>query len=126
MTDLNHKISRKLINLAVQEGVSTVVMENLKNIRKNSYSKGANRNLHSWAFYQLQTFIEYKAKLAGMEVVYINPKYTSQTCNSCGQIQKSNRDRNIYSCNCGYRVHADLNAARNIANICLSGKSLSA
>ncbi len=126
MTDLNHKISRKLINLAVQEGVSTVVMENLKNIRKNSYSKGANRNLHSWAFYQLQTFIEYKAKLAGMEVVYINPKYTSQACNSCGQIQKSNRDRNIYSCNCGYRVHADLNAARNIANICLSGKSLSA
>ena len=30
MTDLNHKISRKLVNLAVQERVSTVVMENLK------------------------------------------------------------------------------------------------
>ena len=32
MTDLNHKISRKLVNLAVQERVSTVVMENFKNI----------------------------------------------------------------------------------------------
>ena len=33
MIDLNHKISRQLINLAVQEQVGTIIMENLENIR---------------------------------------------------------------------------------------------
>lgn len=117
VTDLNHKISRQLIDLAVQEKVSTIVMEELKNIRKTAFSlKSADRNLNSWAFFELQQFIEYKAKLEGIEVVYINPKYTSQTCSICGTISKSNRNRNLYKCNCGHKVHADLNAARNICN----------
>ena len=36
ITNLNHKISRNLVNLAVQEGVSTLVMEDLKNIDRKS------------------------------------------------------------------------------------------
>ena len=117
VTNSNHEISRKLVNLAVQEKVSIIVMEDLKNIRKTAYSSSkADRNLNSWAFYELQNFIEYKAKLEGIEVDYINPAYTSQSCNSCGIINKSNRKRNLYSCRCGYKVHADLNAARNIAS----------
>lgn len=117
VTDLNHKISRQLINLAVQERVSTIVMEELKNIRKTAFSsKKADMNLNSWAFFELQQFIKYKANLVGIEVVYINPKHTSQTCSVCGEINKSNRKRNEYSCSCGNKVHADLNAARNICN----------
>ena len=78
MTNLNHKISRKLVNLAVQEKVSTIVMEDLKNIRKTAYSSSsADRKLNSWTFYELQMFIEYKAGLEGMEVKYINCIYFS-------------------------------------------------
>jgi putative transposase len=118
--DLNHKISRELINLAVQEEVSTVVMENLKNIRKTAKSsKRADKNLNSWAFYELQQFIEYKAKLAGIKVIYVNPQYTSQKCSKCGTVEKSNRQRNLYSCNCGNNIHADLNASRNISRLVL-------
>lgn len=116
--NLNHKISRELVNLAVQEKVSTIVMEDLKNIRKTALSlKQADRNLNSWSFYQLQQFIEYKAKLEGIDVIYINPRYTSQTCSKCGEVIKSNRKRNAYTCNCGNNIHADLNAARNICDI---------
>ena len=116
MTDLNHKISRQLINLAVQEQVGTIVMENLENIRQTAQSLNrADRNLHSWTFYQLQNFIEYKAKLAGIKVEYVDPKHTSQCCSKCGQIKKSNRKGNLYSCECGNHIHADLNASRNIA-----------
>ena len=116
MTDQNHKISRSLVNLAVQESVGTIVMENLSNIRRQVKSmKRADRNIHSWAFYQLQQFIEYKAELAGIEVIFESPEYTSQKCSKCGTIKKSNRQRNLYRCNCGNRIHADLNAARNIA-----------
>ncbi len=116
MTDLNHKISRQLINLAVQEQVGTIVMENLENIRQTAQSLNrADRDLHSWTFYQLQNFIEYKAKLAGIKVEYVDPKHTSQCCSKCGQIKKSNREGNLYSCDCGNHIQADLNASRNIA-----------
>ena len=116
MTDKNHKISRSLVNLAVQEGVGIIVMEKLSGIRnKVKSAKKADRNIHSWSFYQLQQFIEYKANLVGIEVKYIDAKYTSQSCSKCGQINKSNRRDNLYTCECGNRIHSDLNAARNIA-----------
>lgn len=127
VTNLNHKISRQLVNLAVQEKVSTIVMEDLKNIRKTAFSLSkADRNLNSWAFYELQIFIKYKAEMLGIDVIYINPKYTSQTCNSCGEVKKSNRIRSLYTCKCGYRVHADLNAARNISSKVKAGNQQSA
>jgi len=118
MSDLNHKISRQLINLAVQEQVGTIVMENLENIRQTARGLSrADRNIHNWTFSQLQNFIEYKAKLAGIKVEYVSPKNTSRCCSKCGKIEKSNRDRNLYSCECGYNIHADLNAGRNIAHL---------
>jgi IS605 OrfB family transposase len=124
MTDLNHKISRQLINLAVQEQVGIIIMENLDNIRNTAISLNrADRNLHSWTFYQLQQFIEYKAELAGIKVEYINPKYTSQSCSKCGKVKKSNRKANLYSCECGNHIHSDLNASRNIANKYLEQQS---
>jgi IS605 OrfB family transposase len=124
MTDLNHKISRQLINLAVQEQVGTIIMENLENIRNTAKSlNSADRNIHSWTFYQLQQFIEYKAELAGIKVEYINPKYTSQSCSKCAKVKKSNRKANLYSCECGNHIHADLNAGRNIANKYLEQQS---
>ena len=117
MRDLNHKISRQLVNLAVQEQVGTIIMEGLDNIRNTAKSLNrADRSLHSWTFYQLQQFIEYKAELAGIKVEYINPKYTSQSCSKCTKVKKSNRKANLYSCECGNHIHSDLNASRNIAN----------
>ena len=102
----------------MQEQVGVLVMEKLENIRQTARSlRRADRSLHSWAFYELQSFIEYKAKLAGVKVVYIDPKYTSQRCSSCGVVKKKQRKRNIYHCSCGNHVHADLNASRNIAQI---------
>jgi len=117
MTDLNHKISRQLINFAVQKKVGTIIMENLENIRNTARSLNrADRNIHSWTFYQLQQFIQYKAELVGIKVEYINPKYTSQSCSKCNKIKKSNRKANLYSCECGNHIHSDLNASRNISN----------
>ena len=116
MSDKNHKISRSLVNLAVQEGVGTIVMEKLSGIRtKVKTTKKADRNIHAWSFYQLQQFIRYKANLAGIKVEYIDAKYTSQTCSKCAQIKKSNRRGSFYTCDCGNNIHSDLNASRNIA-----------
>ena len=47
--------------------------------------------LNSWAFYQLEQFLQYKAADFGFAIIEIDPKYTSQGCSKCGHTEKSNR-----------------------------------
>lgn len=72
---------------------------------------------HSWGFYQLRQFIEYKAAIAGIPVVAVDPRHTSQTCPRCGAVDKRNRaTRDRFSCvQCGFAGLADHIAAINIA-----------
>jgi len=69
--------------------------------------------LNSWAFFQLRAFIAYKAAMASVRVVLVNPAYTSQTCSHCGHCEKANpKSQSKFLCvQCGYACHADLNAA---------------
>ena len=72
-----------------------------------------NRSLNSWSFYRLMKFIEYKATLAGIRLVYVNPYKTSQRCPHCGKEHKA-KDRR-YECECGFHAHRDVVGAINIA-----------
>lgn len=72
-----------------------------------------NRSLNSWSFYRLAKFIEYKAVLAGIRLVYVNPYKTSQRCPLCGNEHKA-KDRR-YECECGFHAHRDVVGAINIA-----------
>ena len=72
-----------------------------------------NRSLNSWSFYRLTKFIEYKAVLAGIRLVYVNPYKTSQRCPHCGKEHKA-KDRR-YECECGFHAHRDVVGAINIA-----------
>jgi len=126
MRDQNHKISRQIVNFAIQENVSTIKLEKLENIRKTTRTSRKNtKNLHNWTFYQLQQFISYKANLAGIQVVEVNPAYTSQTCPCCGARNKA-EDR-TYECQCGFKTHRDRVGAINIMRQPVTdGNSLSA
>ena len=72
-----------------------------------------NRSLNSWSFYRLTKFIEYKAALAGIRVICVDPYKTSQRCPSCGEAHKA-KDRK-YVCECGFYAHRDVVGAINIA-----------
>ncbi|GIO38124.1 transposase [Paenibacillus sp. SSG-1] len=118
--DINHCISKKIVEKA--KGTrSMIALEDLKGIRERTEKtvKKAQRAKHSsWAFYQLRQFIEYKARLAGVPVVLVDPRNTSRTCPECGLIDKKNRaTRDTFHCQCcGYAAPADNVAARIIAS----------
>jgi putative transposase len=107
--DLNHKISTKLVKEA-KEKKAGLVLEDLKQIRKTAKtSKKFRYALHSWSFYQLRIFIEYKAKLLGVPVVKIAPCYTSKQCSRCGLLGE--RKGKCFKCSCGHIENADVNAS---------------
>jgi IS605 OrfB family transposase len=111
---VNHEVSKSIVAEAISSGASEIRMEDLTNIRANiKAGKRVRARLHRWAFRQLQDFVAYKAEGAGMTVVYVNPAYTSQRCSVCGNIGK--RAKHRFVCQCGTRLHADVNASRNIA-----------
>ena len=115
MRDVNHRLSKQLVGLALARGFY-IVLENLSGIRGRSNEKGKKlrKLVNAWAFFQLQQFIGYKAAAAGVKVLFVDPRYTSQTCSVCGTI--GSRRKHKFSCaTCGFVADADVNAARNIA-----------
>lgn len=81
MRDIDHKISREIVNFAKDNHVAVIRMEQLAGIRATARTSRKNeKNLHTWSFYRLGHYIEYKAALAGIRVEYVNPAYTSQIC----------------------------------------------
>ena len=104
------------------EAGDTIVLENLTDIRKHCGEKGKARknhrsNMGRWSFKRLENAVNYGAELRGIYVEYVDPHYTSQMCSKCAIVCKENRkSQSFYSCLCGLRLNADLNAARNIAN----------
>lgn len=127
-TWLNHTISKLIVEVAQRTGRG-IALENLKGIRKRVRARREQRrNLHNWSFHQLLQFINYKAELAGIPVVMLDPAYSSQTCSNCGHISKSNRkSQSAFLCqSCGYADHADTNAARNLSRwaVCKPAKRL--
>ena len=125
---LNHNISSQLVRDAKNTNAA-LAFEDLTNIRQSlnekRRSKTERRGTNNWAFYQLRLFVDYKARIAGVPVVFVPPAYTSQTCSRCHHVHpvkgKSYRNGKKYKCgNCGFEHDADINAAFNIAALGLS------
>lgn len=117
--DVNHCISKRLVQKAEHTGRS-IRLEDLKGINRRTRVKGkeARAKQYNWSFAQLRAFITYKATLRGVRVELVDPRYTSQRCFACGNIDKANRKTQAdFSCTvCGHTAHADVNAAKNIAS----------
>jgi IS605 OrfB family transposase len=115
--DVNHCISKQLIQDAKGTNRS-IALEDLTGIRERTTVRKAQREGHSkWAFRELRSFIEYKAKLAGVLIQLVDPRNTSRQCSVCGYIDKKNRktQADFVCCTCGHSENADYNASKNIA-----------
>jgi IS605 OrfB family transposase len=112
----NHCITKTVIQN--MKSNSTVILEDLSEIRNTArYRKRSrhSRELNSWGFYQFQIFLEYKAKEKNIEIVYIDPAYTSQRCSKCGYVSRKNRNGADFLCtSCSFNLNSDLNASHNL------------
>ena len=114
--DVNHVISKQIVSLAKRTG-RAIAIEELTGIRGRIRAMKSERaKLHSWAFSQLGQFLSYKAELAGVPLVKVDPHYTSQRCSECGHTEKANRkSQSEFVCKaCGHTENADENGAKNI------------
>lgn len=130
----NHIFSKSLIEYALKNEAGVIQMERLTGFGHNKNDELDDEYkfiLRYWSFFELQTMIEYKAKAAGIEVRYIDPYHTSQTCSFCGHYEKGQRvNQSTFVCknpDCTKGkgspkkdgtyagINADWNAARNIA-----------
>lgn len=114
---VNHEISKHIVTKA-KDTDRGIALEELGGIRDRVTARKPQRvQLHSWSFFQLRSFIEYKAKQMGVAVKAVDPRNTSRTCPCCGHVDKANRKtQSKFLCvDCGFSGLADHIAAGNIA-----------
>lgn len=117
MQDINHQVSKALVENNPKH--TLFVLEDLSGIRSaTDRVRTKDRYVSvSWAFYDLEQKLIYKAKQNQSSVIKVDPKYTSQCCPVCGHIEKSNRNKkkHLFCCkNCGYSSNDDRIGAMNL------------
>lgn len=77
---------------------------------------GLNRSIHRSCWGLFLQRLQDKTASSGVQVLLVNPAYTSQQCRHCGHTASENRkSQAVFECvRCGHVNHADTNAAENI------------
>lgn len=119
-TEINRLL--KTLNL---EQVGVVVLENLKNVKKNTrgkFSRSLNRFLSHWHYSRAINWIQRRCEELGILISFKDPRWTSQRCPLCGKIDKKNRNGLKFKCvHCSYQDHADTVGALNLRSLQLAG-----
>ena len=120
--DMEHKISREVVKVAVEQQAGTIVIDDVREAADRvALGKQTNQKLSNWSHGKLRQYISYKAEAEGMKTELVDERYTSQTCPSCGCRHKP-RGR-TYACGrCGFRGHRDVVGAVNILSVKLHGQ----
>jgi len=122
--DFQHKVSKNL-----SSNYDTIIVEDL-DVKKMSEGKitGLNREIRNSKLSSFIDKLQYKTK----NLIKVNPRNTSKTCNCCGKIQDMPLSKRDYICSCGNKDDRDVNSAKNIlclgqailSGVCVAGASL--
>ena len=109
------------------KNIDLVVVEQLKNMNyknklKRRLSKNMRRSIGTWAYRYWLKRLEQACETNRISFRTVAPFYTSQTCPSCGHVDRGNRVGQMFRClSCGHAGNADVVAARNILTRFLTG-----
>ncbi len=134
--DFLHKASHSLVHsygLIVFEKLQTATMSKRPKPKQDEQGNyvpngaaakgGLNKSIVDAGWALFQQFCTYKAANAGRDVLFVNPKYTSQICSGCGTVRKKELSERWHRCECGTELDRDHNAA---INILVLGRSIQA
>jgi len=120
--DYIHKITNAIVLHLIAQGVKVLRLEQLKHIRKKSrksYGK-ENKNYkvnNCFPYNMMRLQLIYKCLMNGIDIEFVNPAHTSDTCYKCNSSNTLRKPREILIClnsECLNKIHSDLNGARNI------------
>ena len=117
-----HTISRQIVSFAIalQSGIKFEKLFGSRSFVMQESGRFSEFSFDNGSFYFLQKMVERKAQKLGIPVIYVDPSFTSKRCSRCGMF--GHRYRKRFECpHCGYTVHADVNAAFNIASAAWRG-----
>jgi putative transposase len=78
------------------------------------------RSSHDAGLGELRQLLEYKAEEAGVQVLAVNARNTSQVCSMCGEMVHKGLNVRIHQCpTCGLVLDRDVNAALNVLALAL-------
>ena len=114
-----HLASKRLVQFA-KEGKAAIVLEDLTLHGAGGRSRRMNRRLSSWPRGEIHRQIEYKAALAGVPIIKVNPQWTSKTCPVCGA-RRRDRVGTVFVClACDWEMDRQINAGMNILKTALA------
>jgi putative transposase len=115
---VNYTIAKTIVAVAARTERG-IAVEELGGIRERvTVSRDQRARLSTWPFHQLGSYLQYKARRAGVPFLQVDAAYTSQKCPVpwCGHTEKANRpDRDTFCCRrCGLAGPADVVAGINV------------
>ena len=120
--DVLHKVSRFIVNIALENDITTIVIGDNKNWKQSiSLGKQTNQSFVTIPHQKLIEQIMYKAQLQGIRVICTEESYTSGTSFLDGESpekefydKKRRVHRGLFRSNQGVFINADVNAGYQI------------
>jgi putative transposase len=124
LRDMEHKISRSVVEYAVERQAGVFALGDVRDIADApGNGRKQNQRLSTWRHGKLRTYLTYKAEAEGMTVVLIDEQHTSQTYPNPTCNHRHKPQGRIYRCPaCGFQAHRDVVGAANILSRQLHGE----
>ncbi len=115
--DFLHKLSKYYVN-----NYNLIALEDLQiqNMLQNKY---LTKSISDSSWSKFIQMLEYKAESAGVQVIKVDPKGTTQECSNCGKIVKKKLSDREHNCDCGLKINRDYNSSINILNKSTVGRT---
>ena len=115
--DILHKYSRQIVNNAIENKISEIVIGNNSSTHNHTDTGKENQKLQQNPEQKLRKFVQYKFKSVGGTSKDVPEEYTSRTCPQCNNVKNSSPKGRTYSCNnieCNFAFDRDGVGAINI------------
>jgi putative transposase len=112
--DLEHKSSRAVVKWALERGISTLVIGDVREVADGKHLAAASQQkIGLWSHGRQRQYITYKAEAAGISIILCDEAFTSQTCPRCRRRYKP-KGRTYRCPACGFVAHRDAVGCANI------------